>query len=135
MGQCGCGDETPNVRFPGPEGVTYALEIYSSCHYCHTPAAVTVYRIADDSEYAEMMLEDAPEAAFVETPEVYGSFSITVLSAEHLKAALADEEMTGDPDAARIDLGTLAYALPDAVWRTLAEWQRMASANDSKASS
>lgn len=98
MGQCGCAEETPQVRFPGPEGFTYALEIYSSCHDCHTPAAVTVYRIADDSEYAEMVLMDADPAPFVETPEVYESFSIPVVSAEHLKAALADEDMTGDPD-------------------------------------
>ena len=128
MGQCGCADETPQVHFPGPEGSTYALEIYSSCHHCNNPAAATVYRIADDSEYAEMMLLDASPAQFGEVPGVYGVFSIPVLSAEHFKAALSDEEMTGDPEAARVDVGTIAYALHDGVWRTLAEWHQHAAA-------
>ena len=42
MGQCGCGDYNASMRFPGPPGITYAIQFYAGCGDCDTPAGIII---------------------------------------------------------------------------------------------
>lgn len=44
MGACGCGDYHGGLKFPGPRGVVYTIEIYPGCSDCDAPAGVTLHR-------------------------------------------------------------------------------------------
>ena len=48
MGQCGCGDFHPQFKLPGPEGSFYALQLYTGCLDCRTPAGIIVAKLKGD---------------------------------------------------------------------------------------
>lgn len=47
MGACGCGDFNGGLRFPGPKGIVYVLEIYRGCADCDAPAGIKLTRHRD----------------------------------------------------------------------------------------
>jgi hypothetical protein len=134
MGQCGCSDTIPDFRLPGPDGVHYGIQIYSSCHYCVTPAGVDIYRFDDTG--AEEWLDGVPEAPF--TPynadaPIAAQLSIPVLEPAELAKAIGrdqreDAEYNGadDEDFREISEEDIRLALPAAVHNTLAAWNRIA---------
>lgn len=134
MGECGCAADTPLVQFPGPEGVTYSLEVYPGCHYCSTPAGVVVRRVdrskANGVDVGEDHLEHVPEATF----HGYGSpdfewamseFAVPVVNAGDLFEALVTlmgvEEHAGYAEG-MFDRAAVAYVLPGAVRESLRAW-------------
>jgi hypothetical protein len=122
MGACGCADTSPEIRLPGPEGVHYGIEIYPGCQYCYTPAGVVVYRFDDDE--AEIWLMGTEEAEFQTYLGINGEIVRPVLEARFLAEELADwredEEVTE---------GEIQQALPQAVWKTLDNWNQMKREN------
>lgn len=139
MGTCGCSDTDLMFRFPGPEGVTYGVQIYPSCDYCSTPAGVDIHRFADDSEEA-VWVENVPDAPWLpydgEEP-TNAIMSIPVVDPEKLAEAMTAhyEESAaydGDETSREIAEEDMRYALPDAVHKTLAEWRltRVEANND-----
>lgn len=47
MCECGCGEGmNPTYTFPGPDGLTYAIALYTGCEDCGNPAGVMLYEIA-----------------------------------------------------------------------------------------
>lgn len=74
MGACGCIDNTEKLRFKGPKGITYVLEISQPCEDCEGPLGVILRQLdreAVEDEgadgYPEVEFRDfgeCPEAAF-----------------------------------------------------------------------
>lgn len=101
MGACGCGDYAAFARFPGPDGITYAVEIYPSCPDCRTPIGVTIYRHDESDPH---WWRDLPE---IEFHPMFGSFSFQVVTPERLRKVVA-EHLSGvtveldDEDATEI---------------------------------
>lgn len=50
MGACGCGDYHGGLKFLGPRGVVYTIEIYPGCSDCSAPAGITLHRFADKED-------------------------------------------------------------------------------------
>lgn len=48
MGECGCGETAPHVLLNAPGDDTYGIQVYTGCHYCHTPITVDVYRFGPE---------------------------------------------------------------------------------------
>lgn len=117
MGECGCGDTTPEFRLPGPDGITYGIEIYGSCHYCETPAGVVIYRF-DAAEAAVWLdgVEDAPLMAYDPERPTNAQLAIPIVDPEFLMKALED--------AVEVEPSDMRLALPAAVHATRSEWHR-----------
>lgn len=120
MGQCGCSDTAPDFKFPGPDGVTYAIQIYPSCHYCSSPAGVDIHRFNDEwtREWCDGV-PDAPWLTYAHGDPANAILSIPVLDPKHLMKALGEP---GDDEYADIDEEEMRLALPDAVHETLQEF-------------
>lgn len=99
MGECGCGDFDSQYKLAGPEGVTYSINIYSSCHYCNTPVAVDIYRHSAQGveEWGVNELPDLP---------IHGYGAV-------LKGEEPKEEIDG--------LGTIVVLDPDVLTKVLNE--------------
>jgi hypothetical protein len=123
MGQCGCGEMNPTVKFPGPDEAIYALEIYSSCHYCSTSAGVVMYRFGADDPDRDLWLDGVEEAKFLgyAADDPSGQFAVSVLDPAHLAAVLNEDQE--DEDEADIRTWNIAFSLPEAVGRTLDDWR------------
>lgn len=122
MGQCGCSDTEPMYQFPGPDGVTYGIQIYPSCHYCSAPAGVELYRFGVGE--AAVWLDGVPEAPFrpySATSPVDADLAIPVLDPEHLGPALAE---VCDPDDMDQAIDSVRMHLDEAVHATLDAWRR-----------
>ncbi len=65
MGSCGCGDFSGGLRFPGPDGVVYVLEVYLGCDGCHTPAGVVIHRHLPTAEQ-RFWFEHEPSMPFTD---------------------------------------------------------------------
>ncbi len=50
MGECGCAAYDGMFRFPGPRGITYVLEIYTSCRECDTPVSIRLYAMNKENQ-------------------------------------------------------------------------------------
>lgn len=91
MGECGCGATVLDYKFPGPEGIAYGIEIYSGCHYCHTPAGVVLHRYTAEDDWAQDFLEgvpDAPFQGFQGETEGWGEVALPVVSNKGLIASI-----------------------------------------------
>lgn len=54
MGQCGCGDTSPNYKIAGHDGLIYTFQVYPGCRYCSTPAGIVISQYEpDDHHWAE----------------------------------------------------------------------------------
>jgi hypothetical protein len=126
-------------RFPGPEGVTYGVQIYPSCHYCSTPAGVDLYRFGPDE--ADEWLDGVEEAPFVpysNDDRVNAQLAIPVVDPEKLAEAMSHhyEEAAaedGDETSREIAEEDMRHVLPDAVYKTLEEWHRLPTAPPNQA--
>lgn len=50
MGSCGCSDYGGGLKFPGPPGFVYVLEVYPGCNDCGTPAGVVIHKFSESGE-------------------------------------------------------------------------------------
>ena len=130
MGQCGCGDTTPDYQFPGPDGVIYAIQIYQSCHDCQSPAGVEIYRFDPNSEDTEDWVRGVPELDFMGYPHDDtrdAQAFISVLDPEHMVAALVKVAEEDGDDRPQPSETAVRFALPEAVYRTLSAWKAPAT--------
>lgn len=44
MCECGC-DQGPDFYFPGPDGITYGLQLYRGCRDCDSAPGVALFKI------------------------------------------------------------------------------------------
>jgi hypothetical protein len=63
MGVCGCGDFNGDFKFPGPDGITYVLQVYPPCENCNTPAGVIIYSFNKD-DCKNWDVDEIPELDF-----------------------------------------------------------------------
>lgn len=123
MGQCGCSDTEPDFQFPGPDGITYAIQIYPSCHYCNTPAGVDVYRMtAEDVEIWLNGVEQAPFVPYSADNPSSAQLAIPVLDPASLAKVLNEDV---DQDLALVREDEIRLALRQAVWQTLKDWREL----------
>lgn len=48
MGECGCGNFNADLQLPGPDGLTYIIQVYPSCTYCDTPIGLIIHRMTSE---------------------------------------------------------------------------------------
>lgn len=128
MGECGCSSTDVMFRIPGPEGVHYGIEIYGSCHYCHTPAGVVVHRFNDEwaKDWLTEHVPDAPFISYSSGDPINAMLSIPIVDPTELAAAHEEIRLEdGDGDADRLSEQSARYLLTRAVWRTLNAWHRL----------
>ena len=118
MGECGCGQDCPEVRIDGADGYHYGIELYPGCRYCDTPVAVTIHRYGDEA--ASDMLEHIP-APDIRGDDYYGAFPIPILDPKHLRAALLNML----PEADALDEYDVREAVRVAMDATRAEWNAL----------
>lgn len=129
MGACGCSDTDPDFKFPGPEGVTYAIQIYPSCHYCGTPAGVDIHRFNEEwaKDWLMDQVDDAPWLTYGEREDQTNAIlGLPVLDPEHLSKSLA--EVMEDEEGRRASETNIRLALPEAVHETFSAYLRMVAA-------
>lgn len=95
MGSCGCGDFSPLWKLPGPDGITYAIEIYGPCDFCYTPLGVRIYQITDD-QLTTWGVDELPDLemygyACTDRGDLNAEALIALLDPEQLKLDLLDE--------------------------------------------
>lgn len=118
MGECGCGDTSPDFRFPGPDGITYAIQLYPGCDYCGTPIGIIVYRFGPGSEFWHEHLPEPPWRRYSPTT-VDADFMVPIVDDETLAASIV--EHTGDKGFAEDDdYENLSDALADELQHALA---------------
>lgn len=71
MGQCGCGDFYPQFKLPGPNGSIYAIELFSGCHDCRSPAGVSIVRLSGE-QLQEWEAEHIPLLEWAERSRLRG---------------------------------------------------------------
>lgn len=110
MGACGCGDFDSRYKLAGPDGITYSINIYSSCHYCHTPVAVDIHRHSPEG-VSEWEIDQLPELPIPPYSEgsIDGLGSIVVLDSDVLAGCL--NEQTGNS----VDSLEMRFAVESAV--------------------
>lgn len=99
MGQCGCGDHHADYKFEGPDGVLYAVGVYTGCEGCDTPAGVTLYRHAQpDREWSD----DCPALDF---GAFMGDAPIAIIDLRQLQTFLrkAIDDARSDPHWDELD--------------------------------
>lgn len=126
MGACGCiNNEIPIYRFPGPNELTYVINVYPSCSYCDTPAGVTIDLIGDE-ELKFLGLEHVEEV-FQDRKRVDLGPGIPVIDKNVLKKAIIDaiprHEALDDFGAEEVASETLEK-FSDVVYETVREWQK-----------
>jgi hypothetical protein len=127
MCECGCGNTEPDWRLPGPDGITYAIQVYPSCSDCGTPAGLIVYRFTAE-EARSWGVNDCLELPIhpYMRGSVFGDCRIPIVHPRLLKKKLVElmrnvpEEY--DPDGYLEDSFDEAFA--DAVAETFEEWKR-----------
>lgn len=134
MGSCGCGDGFGDFKFPGPDGIMYAVHVYPGCTYCRTGAGVSIYRYASEDWRRET--EDIPDLPWWVRGEGLADRFIPVISEEairaHVKALAEGLGETVAKDAKHGDVWTaeeFADALtenvvPDVTREIMNEWLR-----------
>lgn len=93
MGQCGCGDYRPNVKFPGPDGSTYTLEIHDSCRYCETPFGVVITRhpeLTDEND--DYLVRELPDVDFMKVDDAAAAH-FALLDPNLLRKKLEDVDL------------------------------------------
>ena len=60
MGECGCTAYDAILRFKGPRGITYVLDIYPGCDECCSPVGVIIYAF-DKKARKHWGSDDVPE--------------------------------------------------------------------------
>ncbi len=114
MCECGCGDFQGHMRFPGPRGVVYAIELKPACSNCGAPAGVLVHRFSAKLA-KEWCVGDLPLAPFADDIDGY-AFGIPVVEPQLLADALEDEMGHADAEVVR-DAANVALAKTWAKWR------------------
>ena len=106
MGECGCGNTNIQLKFTGPDGVVYGIQIYPGCRECGSPAGVIIYRFDTKNDPdAAMWLEGAKDVQW----NPYGTtladgadLCIPVLDPDKLKKAMVafskDQTVSTNPD-------------------------------------
>jgi hypothetical protein len=120
-GQCGCGDFDGLVRFAGPDGTTYVLEVYPGYEGCDTGVMVTIYKM-DESEAISWRVEDIPEWRFEDRP---AWLNVRVVDHELLKAKLDafHEAHLEEYDIDGFIHDAVPEALRDACGETVDKWR------------
>lgn len=93
MGECGCTQFNAILKFKGPRGVTYVLDIYPSCSYCDAPLGIILYAF-DKEACRDWAVDEVPE---IDIDRDEGT-CIPILHPEDMKKLMAktfagDEEM------------------------------------------
>jgi hypothetical protein len=114
MGECGCGDYNADLRFKGPDGITYVLQVYQSCSECCTPAGVLIYAF-NDEQYKLWNCGELPEIEFDE-----GGTGIAVVDPEALKELMA-KLYEKDSEQAIVCEDGIDHCFPDAVFKQIEE--------------
>jgi hypothetical protein len=89
MCECGCGDFHPDFKITTPEYI-YAIQIYTGCHDCDTPAGITFERFKANDEDSILLwdLKHVPEMWFWGPGE--SKFDIDIFDRRILKKALKE---------------------------------------------
>ncbi len=95
MGQCGCGGFTPQYQFPGPKGLTYAIQISPPCSDCLTPVGVIVYRLSQ-TEVTMMATKDLPLLPF--HGETFGEAALPIVYPEQVLKEMRSEGWSIEED-------------------------------------
>ncbi len=127
MGQCGCGDFDGLVRFAGPDGTTYVLEVYPGCRDCDTGVMVTIYKM-DQQEAVSWRIEELPEWKFEGRPAWE---NVRIVDHRRLQARLdADHaEHAGEYEIDGFIHDFAAESLRNACGETVDEWRRQPRAS------
>jgi hypothetical protein len=111
MGECGCGNFDATFRLPGPDKLTYVIQIYPSCNDCSTPVGLIVHRMTSE----DLQLWDAehlPELFFDKQWD--DSAAIPIIHPEKLLGVL--QELAGGDAAGEYEIdGFLQDHVPEAV--------------------
>ena len=126
MGECGCSEPNYLRRFPGPDGLVYALEIYPGCPYCHTPVGITIYCLNQEEQNANWGEDEEgpPELEWMEISDGYAMAAIAVLDPDILKK-VALKYVDSDGERFLIE-DALEEAHIEAVETTVAVWEARA---------
>lgn len=86
---CGCGDFNPSLKFKGPNGQVYALELFNGCEDCGTSVGVIVYCLEEAAAVARQ-LHELPDLQFSTGGTEYTEAMVKVLDAELLGKKLLE---------------------------------------------
>lgn len=92
MGECVCCAFNAILKFRGPRGITYVLDIYPSCSYCDTPLGIILY--AFDKKACDDW--DVDHVTEIEIDKEEGT-CIPILHPEDMKKLMA-KTFAGDQD-------------------------------------
>lgn len=87
MGECGCTGRGERHWLPGPNGMTYQIQLDPPCRNCESPAGVTVHRY-DKAMTKDCDVRRAAPLAFWDDEASYATVGLSVIDPPHARAAL-----------------------------------------------
>jgi hypothetical protein len=119
MGACGCGDTRVDVKLPGPDGITYGIQVYAGCDYCGTPAGIIVYRFCSEQDECWHRESPEPQWNLYQGDSGTGEFVVPILSDDEARKVAESAPKRGMRDW--IDDG-LTGRIHEAVYNTIDTW-------------
>lgn len=122
MGACGCGDFRGDLRFPGPGGDVYVIDLYHGCDYCGTPAGIVLHRFTPD----EAVRWGVDQAETLDVTQ--DGVGVPVMDPEIMRRLMVKEAASEMKEAIDDVLNdVIRRGFRDASWKTQSEWAKARS--------